>query len=483
MKKLLAMMASGASASALNLIALTLAASKVDLRALDVYFVYRDSSESILKLLFVSQIGPICVAAMRGRSDGGRPVRSALLIGGAATAAAMALWTFIFPLISDLFLSKDAPPLITGHSVLELSVAVFCLFTWFDAIASTVLVQRRQFAHNHTGNFISAASVCLWMLVPAHLSVDSMAMAFAVGKVLGTLPKIIVCLWPRASENGIGTDSVEQGLPDPDAPAPRGMLAMAMPYTPSNLLQQFNKFAYLAGAAFLAPGLFAIFNIYRRYYTALQNLITVNIFNLSASRLTDATKADGETARLLDRHTLSFLTVYAGGSLVMLVCALPMLQDQLPEFITTPYTSLLWSVTLLNYLPDGLNFVLSRKSMLQHEHKLDSRLNSAQALTNLAVLYPSMRWFGIGGLAYATTLVCVLFAGLRLWHLRRQIPEAGPSIRRIALYGTTLGLFSTLSMAVPAWSYCLGTLVLSVIALLHLRSALISTTTSAFTTD
>lgn len=482
MKKLLAMMAGSAGASALNLIALTLAASKVDLRALDVYFVYRDAAESILKLLFVSQIGPICVAAMRARGNGDKPVRSALLVGGAATAAALGLWTLAFPQISALFLSKDAPPLITGHSVLELSVVAFCLFTWLDAIVSTVLVQRRQFAQNHAGNFLGAATLCIWMLVPTQLSVASMAMAFAAGKVVGTIPKIFVCLWPRGPhENASGSNADSRAPEQHLAPAstPHSMLAMAMPYTPSNLLQQFNKFAYLAGTAFLAPGLFAVFNIYRRYYTALQNLVTVNIFNLSASRLTDPSVAGDETARLLDRHTLSFLTVYAGGSLVMLVCALPVLQPQLPEFVTTPYASLLWSVTLLNYLPDGLNFVLSRRSMLQHELKLDSRLNSAQALANLAVLYPSMRWFGIAGLAYATTLVCVLFAGLRLWQLRRQIPDVDQSVWRISLYGIVLGAFSIFSMAIPAWSYCLGTLMLSAIALLHLRLALARATTAS----
>lgn len=477
MKKLLAMMAGSASASALNLIALTLAASKVDLHALDVYFVYRDATESILKLLFVSQIGPICIAAMRSRTDNTHPVRSALLIGGAATAISLCLWTAFFPLIAHFFVNPEAPVRVTGLGLLELSVGVFCLFTWLDAIASSVLVHRRLFAQNHFGNFISAAATCAWMAVPEELPVESMALAFAVGKVLGTLPKILICFWPQAVPKGESASNKNEVMEAADRHSENenglpGVLAMAAPYIPSNLLQQFNKFAYLAGAAFLAPGLFAIFNIYRRYYTALQNLITVNIFNFSASRLTDPAEAPLETVRLLDRHTLSFLTVYAGGSLLMLLCSLPTMQSRLPEFVTSPYAPLLWSVTLLNYLPDGINFVLSRQSMLQNDLRVDSRLNTAQALANIVFLYPSMRYFGIAGLAYSTMLVCTLFAACRLWRLREQHKPVRPAVNRIAAYGLLTFGISLFSLAVSPWLYCLGTLILSLGSLAHLKFSL-----------
>lgn len=435
------MMAGSVSASALNLIALTLAASRVDLRELDVYFIYRDAAESLLKLLFVSQVGPICIAAMRSSCNGERMMRNALLLGAVTTGFTLAAWITVFPLLVDHFISPEAPPLITGHSVLELSVGVFCLFTWLDAIASTVLVQRRQFVQNHAGNFISAATVCLWMVLTADVSVASIALAYAVGKVLGILPKIVICLLPRLTgptQSKASNSTQVETIADPDAPSSWSMLAMALPYTPSNLLQLFNKFAYLAGVVFLAPGLFAIYSIFYRYYTGLQNLITVNSFNLSASLLNDPNEATRETARVLDRHTLSFLMVYAGASLLFLICSLPLLKSHLPEFVTTPYVSLMWSVMLLNYLPDGINFMLSRKSIMQHDLKMDTRLNTLQALTNLAVLYPSMRYFGVGGLTYATLLICAVFAALRLRHLIRQIGFITPAVRRIIAYGAVL---------------------------------------------
>jgi hypothetical protein len=476
MKKLMGLMAGSAGASALQLIALTLAASKVDLRELDVYFLYRDASESILKLLFVSQIGPICVAAMRESVNPLGRVRRALLFGGLSTALALATWTLVFPLIAHHFLSPQAPALITGSSLLELSIVAFCLFTWLDAIASTVLVQRQQFAVNHGGNLLNGALVCLWMLPSGPVSVSSMALAYAVGKAVGTVPKIVSCWWPGLAKQSPAIDvAFSPSVPAAAArhqAAPRTIVEMALPYTASNVLLQFNKFAYLAGTAFLSPGLFALFSIYRRYYTSLQNLVTLNLFNLSAARLVESAQAPAETVKLLDRHMVSFLSVFAAISLLMLFCSLPPAASRLPEFLTTPYVSLLWSVILLAYLPDGVNFMLSRASMLKGDLAFDTKLNSIQALVNLCVLYVSMRFFGIAGLVYTTLLVCTIFAAARLWRLRQEYSQTTPAIIRTGLYGLPLALFSTLGLVVPPWSYCMGMLALSCAALLHLRYVL-----------
>lgn len=454
MNKLVAMMLGSAGTAALNLVALTLAASRVELPSLDVYFVYRDATESILRLLFVSQIGAICVAAAQAHRSS-HPIRRALLVGGAGTAAALAVWTAGFPAFADHFLPAQSTVPITGFSVLEIAVAVFCLCTWLDAIATAVLVQQRNFFQNHVANFVGAAASCALMAIPATLTVEGMAVAFAVGKTATTLPKVAHSL-----RNVNLPDSV-----NPSCPRAFGILAMALPYTSSNVLLQFNKFAYLAGVAFLAPGAFAIFNIYRRYYTAAQNLITVNIFNLSASKLTDTAQAERETVHLINRHIISSLAIFACCSVVMLVCSTPQLQQKLPEFITSPYAPLLWSVTLLNCLPDGLNFMLSRQSMLQGDVQIDSRFNSAQAIANLVALYPSMRLFGIAGLAYATVMVCAAFCALRLWRLNRQFPSVKECTQRVAIYGALLFAATCASLALQPLAFCVLTTVVSLSAL------------------
>lgn len=458
MNKLLAMMLGSAGAAALNLIALTLAASRVELASLDVYFVYRDATESLLRLLFVSQIGSICVAVARTTRTN-RPVRQALFAGGAGTAAALGVWTVAFPAFVDQFLPAGSPIPITGRSVMEVAVAVFCLCTWLDAVASSQLIQQRKFALNHAANSVGAAMSCVLMLAPASLTVQSMATAFAVGKFITTLPKVLSAI------RSVRT-STEDDAP-PKAKPLQSMLSMALPYTPGNFLLQFNKFAYLAGVAFLAPGVFAIFSIYRRYYTAAQNLITVNIFNLSASHLTDAQETEVEIPRLINRHTLSFLAIYALCSGLMLICALPAVRSHLPEFVTSPYAPLLWSVTLLNFLPDGVNFVLSRQSMLDGDIKVDSRINSVQAVVNLIALYPSMRYFGVAGLAYATLFVCAVFAAFRLWRLHLHIPATKQCIKSIAIYGALLLAVSCFSQTLRPLEHALLTVLVSVPALAH----------------
>ena len=457
-----------AGSALLNLIALTIAASRVDLRDLDVYFIYRDAAESILKLLFISQIGPVCVAALRANKAPELVIRKVIIFGGIFTALILTCLLLVFPHFSTFFLRSESLHLITGFSVLELAILIFFLLTWLDAIATTVLVQRSFFLQNHIFNTLNAALLCLQLAFQGDLTVTSMASAYAISKIAGTLPKILICCLQKSNEVVQDSQSIYPIISVRGTSELNSIISMVFTYTPSNILLLANKFSYLAGSAFLAPGFFAIYNIYYRYYTALQNLITVNIFNLSASRLTCPESAQRETVGLLYRHTLSFLVLYSGASVVLFLCSLPVVQLHLPEFLNTSYASLLWSVILLNFLPDGINFILSRGSMLQNDLKFDSRLNSLQAIANLAVLYPSMRFFGIGGLVYATMLICVIFAAIRLWHFHRNAARINKALSRMATYGMALFILSLSSLMFPAWFYCLATFSLSGLFLIHL---------------
>lgn len=468
-KKVIAMMIGSGVSSVLNLIALTVAASRVDLEELDVYFVYRDFAESILKILFVSQIGPICIALLRISNNPELTIRKILVFGGAFTGLTLSSFLIFFPHASPYFLRSESLHLITGFSELEIAIIIFCLLMWLDSIVSTVLVQRRLFLQNHVCNIISAALLCFLIISPSDLTVAAMAIAYAFSKVAGTAPKILICCFPLFGKMEQISQFSNPFSSEGGASALNGISSMVLSYTPSNLLLLVNKSLYLAGTAFLAPGLFAIYSIYYRYYTALQNLITVNIFNLSASRLTCADSQQRETDGLIYRHALSFLIAYCGASIVMFLCSLPVMYSHLPEFLTSSYATILWSVVLLNFLPDGINYILSRRNMLQNNLEHDSRLNFIQAMANLSLLYPSMRLFGIVGLLYATVIICAFFSAVRLWYLYRNVDEFNSKVvLRFSVYGISLLALSVLSLVLPAWLYCLVAFTLSGSFLFHL---------------
>ena len=468
-KKIIAMMTGSAFSSLLNLIALTFAASRVDLKELDVYFVYRDFAESILKILFVSQIGPICIAVLRTSKNPELIIRKTLILGGGGAGLILGGFLIFFPHASPYFLRSESLHLITGFSELEIAIIIFCLFMWLDSIVSAVLVQRRLFLQNHVCNLINAALLCFLIILPSDLTVAAMAIAYAISKVAGTAPKILICSFPLFGKMEQISQISSEFSSEGGASALNGISSMVLSYTPSNLLLLVNKSSYLAGAAFLAPGLFAIYSIYYRYYTALQNLITVNIFNLSASLLTCADSQQRETDGLIYRHGLSFLVIYCSASVVMFLCSLPVMHSHLPEFLTSSYAALLWSVVLLNFLPDGINYILSRRNMLQNNLSHDARLNSIQAIANLALLYPCMRFFGVVGLLYATVIICAFFSAIRLWHLYRNVDEYNnKALLRFSVYGTSLFALSMLSLILPPWLYCLVSFTLSGIFLIHL---------------
>ena len=465
----MAMMSGSATSSILNLIALTAAASRVNLEELDVYFVYRDSAESILKILFVSQVGPICIALLQVSKEPGLMIRKILALGGVLTGLILSAFLILYPHVSPYFLRFESLHLITGFSKFEVAIIINCLLIWLDSIVSTVLVQRRLFLQNHTCNLISATLLCFLIISPENLTVTTMAIAYAVSKIAGTLPKIIINFFLPFSKNIQISQISNQTNSKGGASVLSGISLMAYSYTPSNILLLINKFTYLAGSAFLAPGVFAIYNIYYRYYTAIQNLITVNIFNLSASKLASADLQQRETYGLIYRHILSFLVVYCGASFVMFLCSLQVIHSHLPEFLTSSYAPLLWSVVLLNFLPDGINFILSRRNMLQNNLKHDSRLNSIQALANLALLYPSMRFFGIVGLLYATVIVCTFFSAIRLWYLYRNVDKFNNRVvRQFSVYVISLFVLSAVSLILPAWLYCFVAFALSGFFLVHL---------------
>jgi len=466
------MMMGSASSSLLNLIAMTIAVSRVDLRDLDVYFVYRDAAESILKILFISQIGPVCIAALQVSKTPLLLVRNVFIFGGIFVALILTCFLFVFPYFSPAFLSSESAHIIGGLSTLELAILVFCLFTWLDTIATAVLVQGRLFLQNHIFNISSAALLCVLIILPGNLSVASMASAYAACKIAGTIPKIFICCFSRSK--GVRNFSLSPSpiTSDGYVPESRSIIKMVFVYVPSNSLLLVNKFSYLAGSVFLSPGYFAIYNIYYRYYTALQNLITVNIFNLSASQLASSEFEKSETVGLLYRHTLTFLALYSCISVLMFLFSLPVVQFHLPEFLTAPYVTVLWSVILLNFLPDGINFILSRRSILQKDLIFDSRTNSLQVFANLVFLYPAMRFFGVVGLVFATLLICVIFAAIRLYYLSRNVTGVSGAFRRVAIYNSALLILSLTSLVFPAWLFCIFTFSVSGVFLGHLLYSL-----------
>lgn len=448
-----------AGSSVLNLIALTVIASSVSLNDLDVYFVYRDSAESILKIVFISQIGPICIAALRVSKEPEFTLGKILLLGGAITALVLIGLLIVFPHISPYFLRLESRYLITGFSELEIAIIIYCILMWLDSIISTILVQRRLFLQNHACNIISSALLCFLIITPSDLTVTAVAVAYAVSKFSATIPKIIIFFLGKSGEKVQIPNQINSGV---EGVASSTISSMILNYAPSNSLLLVNKFSYLAGSFFLIPGLFAIYNIYYRYYTALQNLITVNIFNLSASRLASDDSRQLETDGLIYRHILSFFIIYLGASIVMFVFSLPMMRSHLPEFLTSSYTSLLWSLTLLNFLPDGVNFIMSRRSMMQNNIEFDSRLNTFQAIANLIFLYPSMRFFGIEGLLYSTLMICTFFSVVRLrnfYIITNKVIDA--AVLRVVFAGVCFFLLSMLSLCLPAWQYCLATFSIS----------------------
>ncbi len=462
------MMMGSASSSLLNLIAMTIAVSRVDLRELDFYFVYRDAAESVLKILFISQIGSVFIAALKVSKKPQLITRNIFVYGCGFVALILTCWLFIFPLFSSAFLNTKPLHTINVLDSVELAILVFCLFTWLDTIATALLIQVRLFLLNHILNILSAALLCILIILPGELSVASMASAYAVSKIAGTIPKIFICTFCKSEvirQVSLMADPISSEEPKIEV---FGILKMVSVYTPSNFLLMINKFFYLAGVAFLSPGYFAIYNIYYRYYTALQNLITVNIFNLSASRLVNLDLDQSETMGLLYRHTLSFLTLYSGVSILMLLFSVPVVSFYLPEFLTTQYVTVLWSVILLNFLPDGINFIFSRRSILQNDLKFDSRLNSLQAFANLVLLYPAMRFFEIIGLVYATLLICLFFAAIRLYHLSLTVTGVNKAFRRVAMCNVALLITSLTSLVFPAWLFCLVAFSVSVVLLGHL---------------
>ena len=126
-------MFSSATVSLLNMTTLTLVAIRVDLAELDVYFLYRDMGESLLKLLFVSQIGALCVSAIRVGNGSLKPARITLVYGGLITSIVMIVWAAYFHLLSPYFIGENHLLPMGGFSRLEIAIAVFCIFVWIDS--------------------------------------------------------------------------------------------------------------------------------------------------------------------------------------------------------------------------------------------------------------------------------------------------------------------------------------------------------------
>lgn len=445
-----------ASVSLLNLVALTLVATRVDLHELDAYFIYRDAGESLLKLFFISQIGVLSVSAIRMWGGSLVPARRALIYGGMMTSVAMTLWAAYFHVVASHFLPESRLLLISGFSTLEIAIAVFCVFTWMDSAASPIIVNQERFWTYHISNFCGAAITCLGIMLGKKLSIEEVALAFAVGKIVAATPKLVLCFLlasPFVAKQSAGMTS---------------SFRMAVSYIPLNILQQVNRFALLSGVAFLQPGAFALFNIFNRYYTATQNLVTMNLLHLSASRLSKSEVDPKDLHILIVQHMVSFLVMITGASIFMYLTTLSEIKIQLPEFLITNIAPLLWYLVFLNFLPDGLNLILSRSSIFQGEVTWDSRVSIAQVLVNTVLLYPSMKFFGIYGLAYATFFVVSVFAIIRCWRLVQCMPGLKPLMISSFMYGLGLILLATFFINKALADFCFVVLMVSTLALFHI---------------
>lgn len=455
MKKILAMMFGSASVSALNLASLTLVATRVDLAELDVYFLYRDAGESLLKLLFISQIGALCVSAVRMWNGGLTPVRRTLIVGAIATSVVMLLWAAYFHTVAPHFFPDKSllPP--GGFGTVEIAIAVFCIFVWIDSASSPTLINQRRFWTYHLSNFGGAAVTFLGIAQTQSPSIAEVAIAFAVGRFFSAIPKLTLCLL----------------LPSPsDASRPEGIsnpFRMAVSYIPPNALQQVNRIAFLAGAAFLQPGAFALFSLFHRYHTGLQNLVTMNLFNLSSSSLSKADVNPADLRVLIFRHAMSFLLLVIGISTFMYITTFPAIKNQVPGFLVSDIAPLLWCIVILGFLPDGVNLILSRCNIFQGAISWDSRVSAAQVLVNTVALYPSMKYFGVYGLAYATFIVLTVFAIIRSWKLVQCMPELRPLLIAVLVYGCSLFLLSVALINESLENFCVGIIAAGLLALFH----------------
>jgi hypothetical protein len=457
MKNILAMMFGSASVSLLNLASLTLVVARVDLAELDAYFLYRDVGESLLKLFFISQIGALSVSAIRMWNGSLVPARWTLIYGGVITSAAMIIWAAYFHVVAPHFLPESYLLPTGGFSTFEIAVAVFCVFVWLDSASSPVIINAGRFWIYHVSNFCGAAVTCLGITLWEKLAIEEVALAFAAGRVVAAIPKLTLCFLLSSPPESKRPDGISNTF------------RMAVTYIPLNSLQQLNRFAFLSGVAFLQPGAFALFSVFNRYYTALQNLVTMNLFHLSASRLSKSQVDPKDLHTLIFQHKVSFLLVVISACIFMYLTTLPEIKPMIPEFLTTGVAPILWCLVLLSFLPDGLNLILSRSSIFQGETNWDSRVSMAQVLVNTVLLYPSMKYFGVYGLAYSTFFVVSVFAIIRCWRMVQFMPELKPLIIPLFIYGFGLISLAAFLANKDLADFCLGMTVASMLALLHVR--------------
>lgn len=426
MKSLFGMISGSVGTSIFNFLTLTISASRIDLVELDQYFISRDSAESLLKFLFVAQIGSICVALIQARGGSLAPLRQAFLLGAVLVACAMAIWSLAFTNFAEFFMPGGSGVIQGDLATLSVWIAVFCVLVWLDNLVSPYLIHVKRFFVYHFSNSIGAVLTCAYVYFSPELTPIILAQAFAIGKFLTVLPKVFFALSMGGSQEKARHKSV---------------LSMVLNYIPANILQPLNRNLMLAGVVFLNPGNFAIYSIFTRYYSSAQNIVTLNIFNLSAKQLSESSDDKGAIIQVLTRHFKSTLPLLFLVSVAFVVAQETRVGNHLPPFLSSPISAEIALIVLITFLPDGLSFILSRRSMIRGEVKWDSRISFMQVTTNILVLYPSMMLFGVLGLAYANLIVCILFSVIRSIPLLAE----GATLRALLL---ELGICASILMTV-----------------------------------
>ncbi len=396
--------------SLLNLGSLTVAAVKIKPTELDYFFVQREALDSVLKIFFISQVGSIVVSEFSNDTLRKKNLLFLFVCSGLIISCCLFLWLNLLSAtnFSILDLSLVDQNLNLSLKVFYIALVVFSVCTWFDAIATSLLNYTLNFRVNFGLNSVgSAITFCGVVFIGAN-SIESISLSFAIGKLFSTFSKASYLLLSDQIKIDTGSKESQKFIPQ--------MLVKAAPYLTANLLQFVNKFFMLAGVKFLDPGSYSIYTLVYRYYSAFQNLVTVNLTNSSIINST----ADEKSILLLkaiEDHVRSFYALGMLFSLSYFFISVFFKESSYFAYALGADVKLMVAVIVMTFLPDGLNYILSKDSIANGEVSWDARLTTAQVVSNILFISPSMYYFKIKGLVIVTLIILCVFSGIRVWKI------------------------------------------------------------------
>ncbi len=398
--------------SLLNLITISIIASHISLEILDFYFIAKDSTEAILKFFYVSTIGSFILASFKNQSLNYRYFSKVLFGFILIIIATYSVYLFFTIDIYSYFLGQKFFKLHLNFYGIQTALIVFAIFLWIDNMLTPLLVQRGFLQTNYISNLLSSLVNFLFVFLFEYDLLD-VCCVFAISKIFSVLPKIFSIYINEKNNTNFNS------LPIKD---------MIFFYLPSNIMMQFQKGVFLSATSFLAPGTYALYSLFYRYYTGLQNFITMNLFNLNLKGMTcdDDLLQFQSFKKLYLQHTVSFYFIIFITSVLLYSLSHISIYLTLPSFLTHPLTPVVLLLVVLNFYIDGAAFFLQKKLAFNGLTKEDSNWFNLQILLNIIVLYSFMKFFGILGLCYGTLIVCFINYIGRSIHFNIIFPNIMP---------------------------------------------------------